>query len=1047
MKFTTEFDKLLKSTEWISNDEYKKVYHLFSIDKNDNELYLLNKLEEFSLIKWHEFILKFYTTTGFIKYLWENYNFTNEKISEKLKEILDFILNEEKPEKYSYTLEVFFSINKNDNEYYINQYEELWKLSKLYHDINETFLEIFIKLKVNDKFISAFQKNIIDNATEVYYFSVKRWFEYLISLDNNNFKKYFLKLLDFFNLKENKQKLIHFHEYTSLIRSYDKKEFSSTITYLLNKIDNALFSENELNTIRNFIIWDIDFAIEHHERNILNNIFINELFKYFNEKDNTFLLEMLSSLKSKYLILSLEPLIVEYLKESQIEDIIKLYKDTDNSNILYFTYDRLMQSWKNNMVELFEKSSIWSDIKKRNIQIEKNNKKFENDKQKRLEKDKQNFFKMIKPWKWKYYPKLFQDYSEYIRNKKLLESIFTSDEISKINTSIKKQIKVYLEALEITDYNDEKISRILTFEKKQENSYSHTWNSVYLWWIIDISKNIKFDLDKYYKSFVLFYPLLWWEEKINDTLEIIWDNINSKDIDYILKVYSEDLHENAKWLRYYHVDTLHDFYEKFKLNFTAVQKKRLESICLDIINWESEDNIYYKENFLHIYSEIGWEKKLLKLWNQWNTKYKNFNYYKDYLDNDSIDKKEKDSFKFLTFIAKELIKTYQNKKIILWTINQVKNGLIEAVDIHEIKYPHRSASFSWLSEKESELWRWWSDKYNFSYIFKLIPNVDILNDFLELLKYSFSVQEKILNWELEWNYELYCFYIRWLFYKYVKNLDSSLLNKDYYYKIKDLLNKYDYKITYNFNLSDIKDKFWIDNIEEEAKEIIDAEWIDWVVKLLKEKYEKWSELASKDNEENLKYRRKKYIVFVEWPTDVNYIIKAWEFLWKTELLEMIDIFIIWEKNDKWETNKSNDDYLKYWWEFLSVNPDFIPYWVEKVLFLHDPENWNGKLNIKEAVYQDTIFIKLMKLNENNVVNKWIEWLFNKNFIDKVIDNNWNSFSITENTIWWKKTKKVEIIQWYKKNVQEWICKNWSKKDFLHFNHIFDLIQDIIDWKV
>lgn len=1038
--FTKKIDKLFRKNDWIWEKEYESISSDFFNDKENNEKFLIEKLKEYSIEEWIEYRLQYYAVSWFIKHIWEKYNYTNSELISILKRGLNYILSEDNLERYSYTLEVLFAINKSDDRFYISQYEDLLESNKMYHDINSVFQEIFKILKINDKFINTFKQSIINNATEFYWFDVKDGFEYLVNLVEDDFKKYFLELLNYFNLIENKNKLIHFHEYTSLIRSFDKKDFSKLKKELLKKISNVNFNDDEIKTIKKFLIWDIIFSVKKHDKNLLDNTFLNLIFQYFYKKDEHFLIEILPEINTRYLLFSVEDFIVEYLNIKNIEHFINLFKWTENENIIYLIYDEFKTLWKKDFIDVFEESSFKKEIKKRNKQKFLYRKKNEEKHNKEIEKEKQNFFNMLKPWKWKYYPKLFQDYAHYIRDKKELESIFNEEEIKIINKSVKKQIATYLGILNIPNYSDAKVSRILTFEKKQENSYSHTRNSVYLWRILDISKKINFSLDNYYNLYVLFYPLLWWEERTKDSLEIISGNLKTEDIDYILRVYSEDLHENAIWLRYYHIDTLHDFYQKFKGKFNKKQEKKLVGICLDVINWNEEDNIYYKENFLQIYSEIWWEKKVLTLWKKRHAKYPNFNYFKDVLDNENITKEEKDKMKFLIFITQEIVKSYQNKKIVLWVLNQVKEWLIEAVDTHEIKYPHISSiSFSWVGDKQSELGRWGSEKYHFSYIFELIPKVDVLNDFLDLLDYSFSIQKKLISKELNWNYEFYCFYIRRIFYRYILNLDDSLVSKNYYYKIKDLLNKYDYKITYNFNLSDIKKKFWIDDIEEEAKEIIDNEGVDGVIKLLKERDEKLYDFLNIDNKKNIKTRRKKFVVFVEWPTDIEYIIKAWELLWKKDLLEMVELSIIWERNDKWETNKSNDDYLKHWGCFLSVNSDFIPYWVEKVLFLHDPEN-----RVNEEIYNEKIYVRKMQLHENNWIKKWIEWLFDKKIIIKAKDKNSNLIKKTLIEDDGNEIEFYEIKQWYKSIIKDWICKNWIKDDFLHFNHIFDIISDMID---
>lgn len=152
---------------------------------------------------------------------------------------------------------------------------------------------------------------------------------------------------------------------------------------------------------------------------------------------------------------------------------------------------------------------------------------------------------------------------------------------------------------------------------------------------------------------------------------------------------------------------------------------------------------------------------------------------------------------------------------------------------------------------------------------------------LDLLDYSFKIQEDLLNWKLIWDYKLYCFYIRWIFYEYIKNLDEKLIKKDYYYSLLNILSKYDYKITYNFNLSEIKTKFWIDDFEEEAQEIM-KKWKKEIKKLLYEKQKLQYDLStlkiandSLEKEIKVLPKDKDYILFVEWKSDKIILENAW----------------------------------------------------------------------------------------------------------------------------------------------------------------------------
>lgn len=1052
--FKIEFKKILKKGDFLWEEEKKSLFAKYNIDNEENKNFLLNGYNYIIKKDSKEDKSKFYTYSEFIKYLWLNINFFDDNLVLELKLKLGNFIKNNIFESYSYYLEVLFSINKDDKKYYYEQYNLLEKDNNLYHDINYSFLKIFIKQKNNEYFIKSFQKNIIDNTNEIYFFSIKEWFEYLFSLKKNIFKKHFIELLDFFWNKEIKQKLVKYHEYNSLIRSYDKKDFIEIFKNFSNILDKVKFSLEETVKIKHFLIWDINFAFDNHDRKITENFFINELFKYFYNNDKWFFIELCKKLDSKYIISWLDDLALEFLDENYVEEFIDLFKETENKNLIYITYDLFKREWKEFIVKIFESSSFKDEIKAREKRIEKNNKKYEKEKEDRLKKEKEDFLKMLDPKKGTYYPKFFQDYSNYIEEKSRLKELFTDDEIKEINKSIKKQIKTFFNIIEIENFDDDKISKILTYEKTADNSYRHTWYSSYLSWIMNISKHLKINLSQYYKSYILFYPLLWWSKTTEDILNIIWDNLNPEDIDYILKVYSEDLHENAKGLKYYHTNILTNFYKKFKNKFNSKQKSKLEKICLNIINWEEENNIYYKNDFLEIYSEIWWERKLIKLWNVYKNKFSNYNYFKDFLGS-NLNNEEKDEIKFLIFITKELVKTYWNKTSINWSIKQLKYWKIEAVDSHKITYPRTSASFSYISDEESELGQWWKDEFNFSYIFTIIPKVDILDKILEILDTSFKILSDLESWYLKWNYEMYSYYLRRIFYDYIQNLDESLVNKNYYYKVKDLLKKYKPEITYNFNLDLLRKKFLIDDLEEEAKEIIEGEWLEWVKKLLEEKdiiQNSFAEIRTSIS--SIKNKSDKdYILFVEWITDIIILKNAWEKLrWNSDMPFIIenwyDCHHIW----RWFKEENHG--------FLDSDPDKTFIWM---------------------LDYDSAYIKFKDLLK---VNNWMNWSILQNDdlkwkIVKHFKKNWYVFVLpvpidrlnyARTEYWDKSLLSIELLfddkllSWFDEKIDlPWLIelnkinddkkmkfanntKNFTKDDFKNFEPIFKLIENIISWK-
>ncbi|MEF2175910.1 MAG: hypothetical protein V3575_05535, partial [Candidatus Absconditabacteria bacterium] len=488
--FINKFDKLLEKSNWIEEKEYEIIYQYFIIDKKSNEKYINDKLQEFYIKEENKLIFKFYQLSGFVKYIGEKNNYENKEIKKSLKDILINMIKLGNLERYSYVLSVLYSINNNEVKYYKDQFDELYKSNILYHDINVVFLNIFIKLDEKDYFLIAFQQNIIDNASELYYFSVIQGFDYLINLDNKDFTKLFFELLSYFNLNENKSKLVYNKGYRGLIDGFYKKEFENTIKKLVNRIEKITLTEEKKEAIKYFIINDMNFAFENYESNILKNFFIINLFELIYKKDPNFIIETLNKLKSKNLILSIDIFINKYLKEDQIEDLINIYNETDNFNILFFSYDRFKAEKKNNIVIAFEQSSIGDKIKSRNKKLADVDKKNEEKKKKEIEDKRNEIFSMLNPGNKEYFPKLFQDYHKLINDDVINQKIFDKDEIEKINQSVINQIITYLEIIKIKDYNDNKIRIILRFKKEDNNRHSFSWDLQYLWRIIDIGRHL-----------------------------------------------------------------------------------------------------------------------------------------------------------------------------------------------------------------------------------------------------------------------------------------------------------------------------------------------------------------------------------------------------------------------------------------------------------------------------------------------------------------------------------------------------------------------------
>ncbi|MGJ0355569.1 AAA family ATPase [Aliarcobacter cryaerophilus] len=169
----------------------------------------------------------------------------------------------------------------------------------------------------------------------------------------------------------------------------------------------------------------------------------------------------------------------------------------------------------------------------------------------------------------------------------------------------------------------------------------------------------------------------------------------------------------------------------------------------------------------------------------------------------------------------------------------------------------------------------------------------------------------------------------------------------------------------------------------------------------------------------------KPIVYVEGPTDVLYIKKAYELYEKST--EDFDIEIIGEKTSL-GTKNSNNKALSNAQKLLSTNLNLLK---QKVILLNDPEE-----SIEEKDYENILHIRKMPQFSHNPLQKGIENLFEKEFIDKVEEKFPNDFSFLMKS----GNKQNFKIDSNKQTICNWICKNGTKDDFRNFEMIFKTIE-------
>ncbi len=1038
-QFKKDFDQLIKWREWPDEEAITTFFDKYWNPSPEQWEYILSELQKYTPSKNLDYIWWFNRIIFSLRYKTEKYNLTNEKVVDFLKQELEFQLQQDKPAQYSWIIDALFALNRKDALYYQSQYDTL-KKKKVYSDINTSFLHIFIALKNNDYFLETFQEELILNISEIKYFSVLDGFNYINLLGKSDFNSLVVKLLTYFDNDDNKFRLIHFHQYHSLIREQFWERHNNQIQIFFKNIEKN-FWEQEITILKNFLFHDINFSIEHHDYDIEKNYFITGIINIFYKKEKNFVLEIGKNLSKEYSSWWLQNFFIKYLRLSDLNEFIQIFEGIKDEYILYSLYDRfkLEKSKKaKDFTNAFESSQVGNKIKERNKRIEEEDKKREKEKAKRIAQEKENFFALLNPEKWTYNPKLFQDYVQYLERKEGF-SIFNSEEKKRIDDSLIKQIKTYLWYRKIVNFNTENF-KYVTYQKKENNSFSYTWEFQYVNWIIKVWNSlpeVKKLLESDYKISILFYPLAYWDGEENGFLDFFSEKIDTHDIEYILKVYSEDLHENAVDLRFFQPRNLTKFYEKNKKSFSRTQKEKLKKILLELIY---SDKIwrYDKENLTKTVLDVWGEKEIRKFWNELKREFSKFNYFTDILESKTGSNKDILERKGLFLAINTIIienKKVRKKEDVLWRIKQLLTTKIKARD----RFSNNYWRF-WVFEVSGdwtyrELEFFWIDRYDFAYIFWIISDIDIKSEILNVLDNAFKLQSQ-KDWA---DYQLYVSYLKQIFFRYINTLPKNKISKNFYFRIKDVLSKFETKYTYYFNLTEISEKAWVNDDEDIAYDII-KKWDLEAVKSLLRDSRNQANHQSKQIEKEKEQKERKNIIFVEWPTDISYILHAANILLEEDenISKDFEIRIIGSIWTSGSTINSNDEALKNWGRFLIDNPDFIPENYDKVIFLHDPEN-----KVEEGEFQNgRLYIKKMILKDG-YLEKGIESLFEENFLRKAKKSKKECFKTITTEEGDNKYIKTIIVQWKKSLLCDWICKNWEKDDFEWFRHIFDMMREVL----
>ena len=768
--FIRKFKLLEGMWKYLYPNEWEEVYKDYRVDEIKNKIFVLNTFNEYFSTDSN----KDPNIISFIQFLGNKESFKDSTIANRIKQKLDSLID--RPYIYGFYLKTLFAINRDEKRFYIEEFERLEKQWKLHFALNKTFFKIFQNIEINDYVLICLKKIILDQSNFSTRLSTEEWFEYLISLKNQDFKKYFLRLLTFFTSDKEKEKLRYRSEYRSILYFSEKESADlNLLERLLNKFNQSRFSNKELEIIKTFVFSEYIFSSKKYSSKILNNKFIEGLFNFLFQRDNNLIIELINKNKEEYSFRHWiwAKFIVKYLNEQNIGFFIA--SQEENIDLLFCVYDILKYEKKKTLLLVIENNkTLLKKLQKIEKERVRQRKKYKQEDLQRLQREKKEFIKLFSVNdKW-YYPKAFQDYYYYLKDNEL-EQKFTKSELGKINRNLKKQIENYLNQLNIKTYDEDKIRDNLLYEKKTANSYSISRNFQFLRWVFEISRYLNFSIDKYYKIYILFYPWLSWDNE-NEILKFLEWKVTEEDIDYMLKVYTEDLHNNAIGFRYYCPQNLCYFYDRFWGEFNSIQNQKLQKICLEML-----EKVEYKNHFLEIYSNLVNKDKFKELYKE-----PTFNYFKDILNpQQNITEEQYKTFDYAKLVNKFLIIKFSDQEALLRRIKQIQDGKVECKE-RDFNDGDVFYAWWWLYNELSDF----SDEDSFSYVFSGIPNIDIRDNILNLLEISFQLELKIKKKEISEDYLLYANYLKQIFYKYIGNLEDNLRDLAFYDKIITLKSKY-----------------------------------------------------------------------------------------------------------------------------------------------------------------------------------------------------------------------------------------------------------------
>lgn len=326
----------------------------------------------------------------------------------------------------------------------------------------------------------------------------------------------------------------------------------------------------------------------------------------------------------------------------------------------------------------------------------------------------------------------------------------------------------------------------------------------------------------------------------------------------------------------FHLPFCENFMKNFHHRFLICRFRKRQRFLKNFIFDPILDNRYVKSGFFKIFCQISNFEASSEIFTTLKKNFPDADYYRDVLLADNSTHRE--NVRLIIEFATILIHTYDDKNILLWIVKMIRKQKIKVEDPYE-KWNYRNRRYARaVSDFESEfsLFRWdfWEIKYIFN---KKWLKIDVFEEMFDVFCYSLDLQQEYISWG---EYDYFAKYLQKLFIAYLENIDDSIRNRDWYFRIKSHLDDYDERVLYKIDISAIRKIFWLTSLDEEVWEILSSQDKKRVANLLKME----SEYFLLKQEKNIKKisSENSVCLFVEGKTDEKILYAAWEKLYPEE---------------------------------------------------------------------------------------------------------------------------------------------------------------------